>query len=285
MQPLKHSAQLSHAISANDLQSVEELLTSHPELRQVLIDDVPLMSQAQPGRTPMMELLVRHGADVNGLRRVGSPFSSRPARISNRNRSNGFSITAPTPIAATPKIPIPPSTTSSRLTRATRSGSPPASRSSWLPGPARAMMSLAFWRSSAATPPNSPRSSLPTVAPPPPLPRTRLRSVRRPLLTLRGATLLHVAAEYGFFDSCRLLLDSGADVNARADIDANGVGGQTPILHALTHSESMNPEVSQLLIERGADLTTRARVPGLYERPGELLDVSATEYNAIFPLR
>ena len=111
-----------------------------------------------------------------------------------------------------------------------------------------------------------------------------MRRVRRPLLTLHGATLLHVAAEYGFFDAARLLLDRGADVNARANIDANGVGGQTPIFHALTHFKDVNPEVVQLLIDRGADLT-RARVPGHYERPGELLDVSATEYGAMFPLR
>jgi hypothetical protein len=105
------------------------------------------------------------------------------------------------------------------------------------------------------------------------------------LLTLRGATLLHVAAEYGFFDASRLLLDRGADVNARANIDAHGVGGQTPIFHALTHFKGVNPEVAQLLIARGADLRIRARVPGHYERPGELLDVSAAEYNAMFPLR
>src|SRR6185295_10805922 len=105
------------------------------------------------------------------------------------------------------------------------------------------------------------------------------------LLTLRGSTLLHVAAEYGFLESARLLLDRGADVNARADVDANGVGGQTPIFHALTHFGGVNPEVAQLLIARGADLTIRARVPGHYERAGELLDVSAAEYNAIFPLR
>jgi hypothetical protein len=47
----------------------------------------------------------------------------------------------------------------------------------------------------------------------------------------------------------------------------------------------VNPEVAQLLIDRGADLTIRARVPGHYERPGELLDASAAEYAAIFPLR
>lgn len=63
------------------------------------------------------------------------------------------------------------------------------------------------------------------------------------------------------------------------------MGGQTPIFHALTHFKGMNPEVAQLLIDRGADLNIRARVPGHYERPGELLDVSAAEYSAIFPLR
>ena len=47
----------------------------------------------------------------------------------------------------------------------------------------------------------------------------------------------------------------------------------------------VNPEGGELLKERGADLTIRARVPGHYERPGEILDVSATEYTAIFPLR
>jgi hypothetical protein len=57
-----------------------------------------------------------------------------------------------------------------------------------------------------------------------------------------------------------------------------------PIFHALTHFKGVNPEVAQLLIDRGADLTIRARVPGHYERPGELLDVSAAEYAAIFPL-
>jgi hypothetical protein len=40
-----------------------------------------------------------------------------------------------------------------------------------------------------------------------------------------------------------------------------------------------------LLIDRGADLSIRARVPGRYERPGEILDVSAAEYGALFPLR
>jgi ankyrin repeat protein len=104
------------------------------------------------------------------------------------------------------------------------------------------------------------------------------------MLTLRGGTLLHVAAEFGFLDAARLLLDRGAGVNARATIDVNGIGGQTPIFHALTHGKGVNPEVGQLLIARGAGLTIRARIPGHYEHPGEILDVSAAEYAAIFPL-
>ena len=104
-------------------------------------------------------------------------------------------------------------------------------------------------------------------------------------MTVRGGTLLPVAAECGFFEACRILLDHGADVNARAEVDANGVGGQTPIFHALTHFKGVTPEVAQLLIARGADLTIRARVPGHYEHPGEILDASAAEYAKLFPLR
>src|SRR5687768_13964373 len=38
-------------------------------------------------------------------------------------------------------------------------------------------------------------------------------------LTLQGGTLLHVAAEYGNLAAVALLLDRGADVNARATVD------------------------------------------------------------------
>jgi ankyrin repeat protein len=46
--------------------------------------------------------------------------------------------------------------------------------------------------------------------------------------------MLHVAAEYGNVEAANLLLDRGADVNARATIDDTGVGGQTPIFHAVS---------------------------------------------------
>jgi ankyrin repeat protein len=53
-------------------------------------------------------------------------------------------------------------------------------------------------------------------------------------LTLQGGTLLHVAAEYGNLAALALLLDYGADVNARATVDDAGASGQTAIFHAVT---------------------------------------------------
>jgi len=102
-------------------------------------------------------------------------------------------------------------------------------------------------------------------------------------LTLRAATLLHVAAEYGNVEAAKLLLDCGADVNARATIDESGVGGQTPIFHAVTQYGDWGLPVAQLLMERGADLSVRAKLPGHYERPGEVVECTPLGYALRFP--
>jgi len=102
-------------------------------------------------------------------------------------------------------------------------------------------------------------------------------------LTLRAATLLHVAAEYGNVEAAKLLLDCGADVNARATIDESGVGGQTPIFHAVTQYGDWELPVAQLLMERGADLSVRAKLPGHYERPGEVVECTPLGYALRFP--
>ena len=104
-------------------------------------------------------------------------------------------------------------------------------------------------------------------------------------LLLRGTTLLHVAAEYGNLAAAKLLLDRGADVDARANIDENGVGGQTPIFHAATQNGDWGLPVVELLLERGADLSVRVKLPGHYERPDEVVDCTPSEYAMLFPGR
>jgi ankyrin repeat protein len=103
------------------------------------------------------------------------------------------------------------------------------------------------------------------------------------LLKLRGATLLHVAAEYGNVEAAKLLLERGADVNARATVDESSVGGQTPIFHAVTQFFDGGLSMAQFLVERGADLSVRVKLPGHYERPGEVMECTPLGYAMLFP--
>jgi ankyrin repeat protein len=102
-------------------------------------------------------------------------------------------------------------------------------------------------------------------------------------LKLQGATLLHVAAEYGNVAAAKLLVERGADVNARADIDDLGVGGQTPIFHAATQFFDGGLPMTQFLVEREADLSLRAKLPGHYERPDEFVECTPLGYALLFP--
>lgn len=102
-------------------------------------------------------------------------------------------------------------------------------------------------------------------------------------LKLHGATLLHVAAEYGNLEAARLLLDRGADVNAHAEVDESGVGGQTPIFHTVTQFYDWGLPVAQLLIDRGADLTVCTKLPGHYERHDEIVECTPLAYARLFP--
>ena len=102
------------------------------------------------------------------------------------------------------------------------------------------------------------------------------------LLLLQGGTLLHVAAEYGHLAAAALLLDRGADVNARATVDQAGIGGQTAIFHAVTQFDDDGLPIAQLLVERGADLAVRVKLPGDYERPGEIVECTALGYALLF---
>ncbi|MET0555283.1 MAG: ankyrin repeat domain-containing protein [Vicinamibacteria bacterium] len=97
-------------------------------------------------------------------------------------------------------------------------------------------------------------------------------------LTLEGATLLHVAAEYGQTAGAALLLDRGADVDAAAAVGEAGVGGQTALFHAVSQFGDAGLDVARLLLDRGADVAVRAKLPGDYERPGEVVECTALGY-------
>jgi ankyrin repeat protein len=101
-------------------------------------------------------------------------------------------------------------------------------------------------------------------------------------LLLQGATLLHVAAEFGNVEAVAMLLNRGADVNARSTVDEAGVGGQTAIFHAVTQYDDCGLPVTRLLLERGADFAVRVKLPGDYERPGEIVECTALGYALLF---
>jgi len=102
------------------------------------------------------------------------------------------------------------------------------------------------------------------------------------VLLLQGGTLLHVAAEYGNVAAAALLLERGADVNARAPVDEAGIGGQTAIFHSASQSNDYGLPITKLLLERGADLTVRVKIPGDYERPGEIVECTPLGYALLF---
>jgi ankyrin repeat protein len=102
-------------------------------------------------------------------------------------------------------------------------------------------------------------------------------------LTLRGATLLHVAAEYGTLEAAKILVERGADVNAPATLDEAGVGGQTPVFHAATQFYDWGLPVVEFLVLTGADLSLRVKLPGHYERPYEVVECTPLGYARLFP--
>jgi ankyrin repeat protein len=97
-------------------------------------------------------------------------------------------------------------------------------------------------------------------------------------LLLQGATLLHVAAEFGLIDAAQLLVDRGADVNARATVDANGVGGQTPVFHSASQFDDKGVPMTEWLVAHGADMSVRVTLPGHYERPDHFVECTPPEY-------
>ncbi len=104
-------------------------------------------------------------------------------------------------------------------------------------------------------------------------------------MNARGGTLLHMAAEWPDLEAAELLISHGADVNVKAEIDADGVGGQTPLFNALSQFRNHGLEVADFLLAESADHTITATVPGSYEERDEMFTGNAVEYAARYPGR
>jgi hypothetical protein len=79
--------------------------------------------------------------------------------------------------------------------------------------------------------------------------RTTMVSAFTPLV---GASLLHVAAEYGNADVARVLIEMGADLNAKASIDEYGLNGHTPIFHTVNSSQNRSAPILKMLLSARA---------------------------------
>lgn len=108
--------------------------------------------------------------------------------------------------------------------------------------------------------------------------RTSLVSCFTPL---DGATLLHIACEYGHLAAARALVENGAEVDARAAVDENGFNGHTPLFHTVNSLHNRAAPLLRLLLDAGARCDVR--LPGLvwgkgFEWETTFFDVTPISY-------
>lgn len=71
---------------------------------------------------------------------------------------------------------------------------------------------------------------------------------------LTGGTLMHFCAEYNCVACAEVLLQYGADINAKAGLDKLGFGGHTPIFHTVNQVLNNSKQMMHWLLDNGADL-------------------------------
>ena len=112
---------------------------------------------------------------------------------------------------------------------------------------------------------------------------------------LAGTTLLHMSIDYDELEIARWLIERGIDVNARADIDADGFGGHTALFATVVsqpnfwmnrHPQSPAAPFAELLLAHGANPNVRASLrKQLHPGYGPEMDVTKVyEYRNVTPL-
>jgi ankyrin repeat protein len=103
---------------------------------------------------------------------------------------------------------------------------------------------------------------------------------------LGGTTLLHICVDFDEIEIARWLIERGADVNAKAAVDADGFGGHTALFgcvvsQAYLCGRQRDAEFARLLLDHGADANARA---SLRKRLRFVPDETMHEYPDVTPL-
>lgn len=71
---------------------------------------------------------------------------------------------------------------------------------------------------------------------------------------LKEVSLMHIAIEYGHLNAAKVLLKLGFNINEKAGITKSGLGGQTPIFHAVNQHQNFNISSLEWLLQNGAEI-------------------------------
>jgi ankyrin repeat protein len=99
-----------------------------------------------------------------------------------------------------------------------------------------------------------------------------------------GSTLLHLAIEYDDIAMARWLIERGADVNAKAAIDADGFGGHTPLFHTVVTLAAPDDSKARLLLEHGANPNARVTIRKQLRDLGDPEKEAMREFHNVTPL-
>jgi ankyrin repeat protein len=99
-----------------------------------------------------------------------------------------------------------------------------------------------------------------------------------------GSTLLHLAVEYDDIRIAKWLIEHGADVNAKAAVDADGFGGHTPLFHTAATLAGPDDSMARVLLDHGADPNARATFRKQLRDVGDPEKEAMREFHNVTPM-